>query len=261
MNTIEKQEDMRPLIVITNDDGIGAPGIMALQEALMELGDILVVSPDGPRSAQSNAITSVVPLRLHKVKEEEGLAVYKCSGTPTDCVKMALNLIADRRPSMVVSGINHGVNTSISVIYSGTMGAALEGCVDNVASFGISIDDYSRDADMTHAAEYARKVAEWVLKNGLPRYTCLNVNVPKGKPKGVKWCRQAQGSWKEEFERRVDPYGHNYYWLGGEFVNHEPGAPGTDQEAVESGMVSIVPVRLDMTDFGFLEKMEKEFKF
>lgn len=247
---------MRPLIILTNDDGLSAPGIRALQDAVKPLGDLLIVAPDGPRSAQSNAITTILPLRVYKTVDEPGLTVYKCNGTPTDCVKMAINTLAPRRPSLVIAGINHGINTSISVIYSGTMGAALEACVDDIPSFGISLDNYSRNADMTVAARYAHLFARYVLHHPLPRYSCLNINVPDlQQPLGIKVCRQAQGSWHETFDRRTDPAGHSYYWLGGDFVNHEPNVPDTDQTAVEQGYVAVTPVQLDMTDYKLLNTL------
>ncbi|MBO6005855.1 MAG: 5'/3'-nucleotidase SurE, partial [Paludibacteraceae bacterium] len=226
----------RPLILITNDDGIYAPGLKALIAAVKTLGDVLVVAPDGPRSAQSNALTVTVPLRSKKLSEEPGVAIWQCNGTPTDCVKMGIRKIADRWPDILLSGINHGRNTSISVIYSGTMGAALEGCVDDIPSIGISHCDFRPDADFTAAGKIAYEVTAKVLKEGLPRYTCLNVNVPETQDiKGIRISRQAAGHWEEVLDQRQDPTGRNYYWLGGEFVDHEPDAEDTDEWAVQNG--------------------------
>ena len=247
----------RPLILITNDDGIYAPGLKALVAAVKPLGDVLVVAPDGPRSAQSNALTVTVPLRSKKLREEPGVAIWQCNGTPTDCVKMGIRKIADRWPDILLSGINHGRNTSISVIYSGTMGAALEGCVDDIPSIGISHCDFRPDADFTAAGTIAYEVTAKVLKEGLPRYTCLNVNVPETQDiKGIRISRQAAGHWEEVLDQRQDPTGRNYYWLGGEFVDHEPDAEDTDEWAVQNGYVSITPVQLDMTNYKYMEHLK-----
>lgn len=247
----------RPLILITNDDGIYAPGLKALVAAVKPLGDVLVVAPDGPRSAQSNALTVTVPLRSKKLSEEPGVAIWQCNGTPTDCVKMGIRKIADRWPDILLSGINHGRNTSISVIYSGTMGAALEGCVDDIPSIGISHCDFRPDADFTAAGKIAYEVTAKVLKEGLPRYTCLNVNVPETQDiKGIRISRQAAGHWEEVLDQRQDPTGRNYYWLGGEFVDHEPDAEDTDEWAVQNGYVSITPVQLDMTNYKYMEYLK-----
>ena len=247
----------RPLILITNDDGIYAPGLKALVAAVKPLGDVLVVAPDGPRSAQSNELKVTVPLRSKKLSEEPGVAIWQCNGTPTDCVKMGIRKIADRWPDILLSGINHGRNTSISVIYSGTMGAALEGCVDDIPSIGISHCDFRPDADFTAAGKIAYEVTAKVLKEGLPRYTCLNVNVPETQDiKGIRISRQAAGHWEEVLDQRQDPTGRNYYWLGGEFVDHEPDAEDTDEWAVQNGYVSITPVQLDMTNYKYMEHLK-----
>lgn len=248
----------RPLLLLTNDDGINAPGILALMDAVRPLGDVLVVAPDSARSAQSNALTVTIPLRARKLREEEGLTVFECNGTPTDCTKLGLMQLADRRPSLILSGINHGSNTSISVIYSGTMGAALEACVDDIPAMGISHFSYRPNADMTRAKHYASVFARQLLLHGLPRFTCLNVNIPDlPMEKGVKICRQAAGYWSEEFTKRQDTAGHNYYWLGGEFVNCEPDAQDTDVWAVRNGYVSVVPVQTDMTNYPFMQELQK----
>ena len=251
----------KPLILITNDDGIGCPGITALIEAVAPLGEIVVVAPVGPRSAQSNAITTTVPLRAEIVSSEDGVTIWKCSGTPTDCVKIAIRKLLPRFPDIVLSGINHGRNTSISVIYSGTMGAALEGCVDDIPSIGFSHCSYDKSYDMSLSKNIVYKVTSHVLTEGLPRYTCLNVNIPESEEiKGIRITRQANGSWEEKFEHRKDPIGQDYYWLAGDLVEHEPSAEDTDEWAVNNGYVSICPVRLDMTDYKYMKHLE-DWKF
>ncbi|MDR1679967.1 MAG: 5'/3'-nucleotidase SurE [Prevotellaceae bacterium] len=245
---------MKPLILVTNDDGVNARGIRALIESMRPLGDVLVVAPDGPRSAQSSALTVTTPLRVKKLEEEDGLVVYQCNGTPADSVKLAINRIAHRRPDLVVSGINHGTNSSISVIYSGTMGAAMEGCVSDIPSIGFSLCSYDPNADFTQAMQYATKIAQKTLNQGLPRAVCLNVNIPVVPYiKGIKICRQSDGYWSEEFLRREDPSGRSYYWLTGQFINAEPVSDDTDEWALEHDFVSIVPVKVDMTAYEYLK--------
>ena len=213
----------RPLILITNDDGLHAKGIKALTDSVKELGDVLVVAPDGPRSGMSSAITSLQPLRVHLEKEEQGLKIYSCSGTPVDCVKLGITELAGRKPDIVLSGINHGSNAAVAVLYSGTMGAALEGAVFKIPSIGFSLLDHSLNADFSYAEKYIAMLTKQVLEEGLPVGTCLNVNIPRGKDiKGVKICRQTSGKWENEFMQSKDGAGKNIYWLTGEFVNDEP---------------------------------------
>lgn len=249
--------NIRPLILVSNDDGVEAKGIRALVDAIKPLGDIIVVAPDGPRSAQSNAITVSTPLRVWKRSEESGAIFYRCNGTPSDCVKLALHEILDRKPDLVVAGINHGTNTSISVIYSGTMGAVIEGCVESVPSVGFSLCDHSAEADFSVAQVYANRICKKVLDEGLPKDTCINVNVPKLEDvKGMKVCRQADGRWNEEFVPRKDPYGGKYFWLTGSFFNREPEATDTDEAVLKAGYVSIVPCKVDLTDYDALETLK-----
>ena len=237
----------KPYILITNDDGYEVPGIMTLTRLMMKIGEVIVVAPDGPRSAQSNALTVTQPIRFKKIEEKEGLKRYCCTGTPTDCVKLALNEIVERKPDLIVAGINHGTNSAVNVIYSGTMGAVLEGCENGILSIGFSIDTHSLEADFTHFEPYILKITEQALKNGLTRGICLNVNAPKGKIEGVKVVRQSDGQWVKEYERRNDPQGRPYFWLTGYFENNEPEALDTDEWAILNNYISIVPTKIDLT--------------
>lgn len=238
----------RPRILVVNDDGIDAPGIRALIEVMKELGDVTVVAPDGPQSGMGHAITIAKPLRLDKVKLYEGVEMYKSSGTPVDCVKLAVNQVfKGKKPDLCVSGINHGLNQSINVIYSGTMSAAVEGAIESIPSIGFSLDDFTYDADFSHCKKYIKVIANQVLANGLQPGTLLNVNFPKGADiKGIKICRQANAKWAEEFDERLDPNKRNYYWLTGVFQNYDQGQD-TDVWALDNGYVSMVPVQFDMT--------------
>ena len=250
----------RPLILVTNDDGIHAKGIHELVEVVQLFGEVVVIAPEVAMSGMSNAITSDKPLRVQKLSEDPRLTVYKCSGTPVDCVKIAFNHLLDRTPDYVVSGINHGSNSSISVIYSGTMGAAVEGCLHGVPSIGFSLLDFSQDADFSKAKIFAARIFQAVMDNSLPKYTCLNVNVPTGSPKGIKFCRQASGKWVEEFDKRIDPHNRTYFWLSGSFINFEEEAKDTDIYALEKNYVSVVPVKVDMTCYETLDSL-KNWKF
>ncbi len=250
----------RPLILVTNDDGIHAKGIHELVEVVQLFGEVVVIAPEVAMSGMSNAITSDKPLRVQKLSEDPRLTVYKCSGTPVDCVKIAFNHLLDRTPDYVVSGINHGSNSSISVIYSGTMGAAVEGCLHGVPSIGFSLLDFSQDADFSKAKIFAARIFQAVMDNSLPKYTCLNVNVPTGSPKGIKFCRQASGKWVEEFDKRIDPHNRSYFWLSGSFINFEEEAKDTDIYALEKNYVSVVPVKVDMTCYETLDSL-KNWKF
>lgn len=239
----------KPVILVTNDDGITAPGLRALAETMRSLGEVVVVAPDSPQSAMGHAITINKPLRLDKVKVHGESLGYQCSGTPVDCVKLAVNKILHRKPDLCVSGVNHGSNSSINVIYSGTMSAAMEGAIEGIPSIGFSLNDYALDADFTAASHYARIIASHVLKSGLPQYTLLNVNLPAlplSKIKGIKICRQAIAKWEEEFDERIDPNKRTYFWLTGKFINNDNGQD-TDEWALANGYVSVVPVQFDFT--------------
>uniref|UniRef100_UPI0040489FBA 5'/3'-nucleotidase SurE n=1 Tax=Flavobacterium sp. TaxID=239 RepID=UPI0040489FBA len=240
----------RPLILVTNDDGIIAPGIRTLISVMKELGEVVVVAPDSPQSAMGHAITINDTLKLTKVQiDKEVEKEYSCSGTPVDCVKIAVNEILKRKPDLCVSGVNHGSNSSINVIYSGTMSATVEAGIEGIPAIGFSLLDYSWDADFEPIKSHIKKIASEVLKNGLPEGVILNVNFPKLAKediKGTKICRQAKAMWQEEFDKRTNPHGKDYYWLTGKFVNLDKGTD-TDEWALENGYISIVPVQFDLT--------------
>ena len=240
----------KPLILVTNDDGITAPGIRALIEVVQELGTVIVVAPDSPQSAMGHAITINSTLHLNKVSAENALVTeYSCSGTPVDCVKLAVNEILKQKPDLCVSGVNHGSNSSINVIYSGTMSAAVEAGIEGIPAIGFSLSDYDWNADFETFKPYIKKIALEVLQNGLQDGVVLNVNFPKRKSeglKGIKICRQAKAMWQEKFDKRISPMGKEYYWLTGEFINQDKGED-TDEWALENGYISVVPVHYDMT--------------
>jgi len=240
----------KPLILVTNDDGITAPGLRLLIDVMTELGDVIVVAPDSPQSATGHAITINNTLQINKISRDKDSTVeYSCSGTPVDCVKIAVHEILKCKPDLCVSGINHGSNSSINVIYSGTMSAAVEGGIEGIPSIGFSLLDYNWDADFEPTRNFVKKIASEVLKNGLPQGVILNVNFPKLKEnqmKGIKVCRQAKAIWEERFDKRQTPMGKDYYWLSGEFVNLDKGED-TDEWALANGYVSIVPVQFDLT--------------
>ncbi|MBC8410102.1 MAG: 5'/3'-nucleotidase SurE [Rhodobacteraceae bacterium] len=240
----------RPLILVANDDGISAPGIRALIEVMNELGEVVVVAPEGPQSGMGHAITLNSTLRCDQIHIDKGpQREYSCSGTPVDCVKLAVNKILDRKPDLCVSGINHGSNSSINVIYSGTMSAAVEGALEGIPSIGFSLLGFSHDADFTACKDIVKTLAEKVLRDGLPEGSCLNVNIPKlpkEEIKGIRVCRQANANWVEEFDERKDPMGRTYYWLTGTFKNYDNGED-TDEWALANGYVSVVPVQYDVT--------------
>jgi 5'-nucleotidase len=252
----------RPLILVTNDDGITAPGIRALVEAVRPLGDVFVVAPDSPQSGMGHAITIGQPLRLDRVEVFDGVESWQCSGTPVDCVKLARTKILHRKPDLCVSGINHGANHAINVLYSGTMSAAVEAAIEGVPSAGFSLLDFAFDADFSVAAEVARTVAHRILTGGLPPHAIFNVNIPKLPKehfKGMKLCRQANARWEEEFDHRVDPRGRDYYWMVGAFINEDKGGD-TDVDALEAGFASIVPISYDLTDRVLKSRLEAEWK-
>lgn len=242
-------EYKRPTILVVNDDGITSKGIKALIEVASTLGDVVVVAPDSPQSAMGHAITISKPLRLDKVDLYEGVDMYQCSGTPVDCVKLAVNQVLHRKPDLCISGINHGLNNSINVLYSGTMSAAMEGAIEGIPSIGFSLDNHSSQADFTHCMALIKKICIQVLEKGLPDGVLLNVNFPDIEQiKGVKICRQARAKWKEEFDERLDPNKRNYYWLTGVFLLNDEGAD-TDVRALTDGYASIVPVQFDLTAY------------
>jgi 5'-nucleotidase len=253
--------EKRPVILITNDDGITSPGIHALVEAVRDLGQVIVVAPDSPQSGMGHAITIGDPLRLNKVDVFVGIDSWQCSGTPADCVKLARDKILHAKPDICLSGINHGANYSINVIYSGTMSAAMEAAIEGVPSIGLSLLDFSFDADFTVAKKVAHELTLRMMGKPVPEHILLNVNIPKVSTadfKGMKICRQAYAKWAEEFDHRVDPRGKDYYWMTGKFINMDK-HPGSDVEALKNGYASIVPIRIDFTDVQTKEWMEKEW--
>lgn len=241
----------QPLILVSNDDGITAKGIRTLVDAMSELGEVVVVAPDSPQSGMGHAITIGHPLRLTETTLFDNARSYKCSGTPADCVKLAkFHLLKDRRPDLVVSGINHGSNSSINVLYSGTMSAAVEAAIEGFPAVGFSLCDYASDADFSHTVAPVQQIARQVLEKGVPRGVALNVNFPpkQNEPmRGIRVCRQAHAKWQEEFDERTDPYGRKYYWLVGNFVNYDVGEDN-DEWAIANNYASVVPCQYDLTD-------------
>jgi len=248
----------KPTILITNDDGIHAPGLRKLIAVVKPLGNIIVIASDGPRSGMAHAVTMESPIRVKLITDEENYKEYITSGTPVDNVKLGKHKICEKLPDLILSGINHGSNASINIIYSGTMGAALEGAIDNIPSIGFSLMDYNADADFSHVDDAILTITKKVLDEGLPEGVCLNVNIPKmnGTPlKGIKVCRQADGRWVEEFEERRDPHGRSYFWLAGSFENGDP-RDDTDEKALALNYVSVVPSHTDFTAHRHIVNMD-----
>ena len=249
-----------PHILVCNDDGVTAPGILNLVQAVKSLGRVTVVAPDSPQSGMGHAISVGKPLRLNRFRfEDEEIEAWACSGTPVDCVKMAVGVLLPEKPDLIVSGVNHGLNASISVLYSGTMSAAVEGAIEGIPAIGFSLDNFSIEADFTASRTVVRHVVEQALAHPFPSHTALNVNIPYvtlDQLKGYKIARQALGRFVEEFEHRVDPYGRDYYWLSGAFKLEDEGED-TDIWALHNGYVSICPVQIDVTahhTFSFLNQ-------
>lgn len=253
----------QPVILVTNDDGITAPGIRNLVEAVKDLGKIVVVAPDKAQSGMGHAITIGHPLRMTKMDMFGDIEAWQTSGTPVDCVKLAVDKILHGKPDLCLSGINHGANHSINVIYSGTMSAAMEASIESIPSIGFSLLDYSYEADFTAARHYVRMIVSSLLtQKKLDKHLLLNVNIPsipKELIKGVKVCRQAYAKYEEDFEERKDPHGKRYYWLTGEFVNFDKGKD-TDVWALKNNYVSVVPVQFDLTNYKLKSQLEKNWK-
>lgn len=247
-------------ILVTNDDGISAKGIRFLIDAVKEFGNITVVAPEGPQSAKSHSITQATTVSYKKIVTSQNYSEYSCSGTPVDCVKIAIHEILKQKPDLIVSGINHGSNTSVSVIYSGTMAAAVEAGLNGIPGIGFSVCSYDTEADFSAALPYVKKIINEVITNGLPQGTALNVNFPdleKFKLKGIKIARGVKGTWKEKFLSASNPYNKNVFWISGEFINFEPEAKDTDEYAVNNGYVSVVPVKFDFNNYEFIGEMKK----
>lgn len=262
ISKMAKQKKQQPIILITNDDGVTAPGIRNLAEAVKDLGKVVMVAPDKPQSGMGHAITIGYPLRMHKLQLIEGVETWQTSGTPVDCVKLAVDKILHRKPDICLSGINHGANHSINVIYSGTMSAAIEASIESIPSIGFSLLNYSMEADFSAGKIYARKIVEQVLAmKKMDKHLCLNVNIPNVVPeliKGIKVCRQAYAKYEEDFDERLDPTGKKYYWLTGEFKNFDKGKD-TDVWALKNNYVSVVPVQFDLTNYVVKKQLEKLF--
>lgn len=261
---MERKTDVeRPIILVTNDDGITAPGIRSLVNAVKDLGDVVVVAPDKPQSGMGHAITIGVPLRLNKVNGLfEDAEAWQTNGTPVDCVKLAVDKILHRKPDICLSGINHGANHSINVIYSGTMSAAMEASIESIPSIGFSLLDYSIEADFTASEFYVHKIVESVMGKKPEKHFLLNVNIPKGPLEviqGLKVCRQAYAKYDEDFDERLDPNGRKYFWLTGEFKNFDAG-DDTDVWALEHNYVSVVPVQFDLTNYKLKKELENNWE-
>ncbi|HNQ58957.1 MAG TPA: 5'/3'-nucleotidase SurE [Bacteroidales bacterium] len=249
------------LILVTNDDGVNAPGIKALIRMMRPMGHVIVAAPDKPQSGMAHSITVNIPLRYQKISEEENYEEYGISGTPVDCVKLAEKFLVPRKPDLLVSGINHGSNASINILYSGTMAAVLEGCMLDIPSIGFSFCDYSYHANFSCLDEWVTRIARIILENGLPRGVCLNVNIPEtgGEPiRGIHITHQGEGRWEEEFDHRLDPRERDYFWIMGNFINYD-GQPGSDLCALENNFISVMPVQYDMTAHYALDYLKKIF--
>lgn len=253
----------KPLILIANDDSIAAKGIKTLAEIMSKIGEVYVVAPDSHQSGMGHAITLDRPLRVNLVKDFlPNVEAYQCSGTPADCIKFGKHfLLKGRKIDLVVSGINHGSNSSISVIYSGTMSAAIEAAIEGIPAIGFSLCDFGAEADFSHTEEYIIQIANKVLANGLPKGIALNVNFPKKSDeplKGIKVCRQTDALYRETFQERQDPYGKAYYWMDG-FLQNKDTAGGNDEDALAENYVSIVPAKFDLTDYQALDTIKEWF--
>lgn len=251
----------KPLILVTNDDSLSAKGIRALIDCVRPLGHVVVVAPDRPQSGTAHAVTIAHPLRLEQINREIDYDEYTCNGTPADCVKLAFKIVLKRRPDFLFSGINHGTNASINIIYSGTMAAVLEGALAGVPSVGFSLNNYSMNADFRPSMRFVRAIASEIIQGSLPEGICLNVNIPdvaESMIKGIRVCRQAKGTWQEDFDEREDPNGRKYYWMKGVYVSMEHG-DDSDQWAVENNYIAMVPVQLDFTANPAIKALKNRF--
>ena len=250
----------KPLILVTNDDGINAPGIRTLISVMKNVGEVIVVAPDSPQSGMGHAITINSTLHSSKITPDGSEIIeYSCSGTPADCVKLAVNELMPRKPDLCVSGINHGSNSSINVIYSGTMSAAIEAGIEGIPAIGFSLLDYRWNANFNESIYHIQNITENALKKGIPKGVVLNVNIPsieKSKIKGIKVCRQAKASWTEEFDKRTNPFGQEYYWLTGKFINNDKGED-TDEWALKKNYISVVPVEFDLTAHHAIQELNE----
>lgn len=252
----------RPLILVTNDDSVHAKGIASLVEVAQQFGDVVVVAPEKPQSGMGHAITIAKPLRLVRSHFPDGVESYACSGTPVDCVKLGVAEVLKRKPHLLLSGINHGLNASTNVLYSGTMSAVVEGAMEHIPSIGFSVDDFDADADFSASMKVASMIIPKVIRDGLPQGVCLNVNIPKGPVealKGIEVCRQSYAFWEDSFDKRIDPHGKPYFWLTGSFDSRED-AMDTDLFFLDQGYATIVPTQFDMTAHQYISKLRVTFE-
>lgn len=240
---------MKPLILVSNDDSYRAKGVYALIDRLVAIGDVVAVCPEHPQSGKSMALTVTEPLRIKPLPDYKGAKMYNVNGTPVDCIKLAMHHVLRRKPDIVVTGINHGSNAGVNVLYSGTMGAAMEATTFGLPAIGFSLTDHSHDADFTPCLKAVDMLVEAVLKYGLPPEVSLNVNVPNihTLPKEMRLCEPCRGRWNDEYREYTDPFGGKFYWLAGDFENLEPDNDRTDEWALEHDMISVVPVSIERT--------------
>lgn len=254
-------KSQRPLILISNDDGVNARGLYHLIDCVKDLGDVVAVAPAQHCSGQSSAITVDRILRVTRHDDYQGAKVYSVNGTPVDCVKMAMHTILDRRPDVMLSGINHGANSGNSIIYSGTMGAAIEACMMGVPAIGYSFLSFAKNADFSVATPIINAITSQVLREALPADVCLNVNIPaSAKVNGVKVVRSARGYWTEEYAKFDDPLGRPFYMLTGHFHNLEPDADDTDEYWLARDYATIVPARADMTAHDCVAEFKSKYE-
>lgn len=253
-------ENQRPLILVSNDDGIMSKGISELLRFIRPMGEVVVMAPDTPRSGTSCSLTTNEPIHYTLVRKDVGLTIYKCSGTPTDCVKLAFHTVLERKPDLVIGGINHGDNSSVNVHYSGTMGVVMEGCLKGVPSIGFSLCSHEPNADFEPSGTFVREIVTRVLEKSLPPLTCLNVNIPAVKElKGVRICRQTNARWENEWENFAHRNDTHYYWLTGEYKNLEPDDELTDHWALDNGYVAITPTTVDVTAYALMDELKTWF--
>ncbi|MCQ2307412.1 MAG: 5'/3'-nucleotidase SurE [Bacteroidales bacterium] len=248
----------KPRILIANDDGFQAKGLRKLTDLMRQIGEVMVISTEQPMSAQSHSMTIREPLRVNLLEKDVDYVKYVCNGRPVDCVKIGYQYFMSEKPDIVVSGINHGSNASTNVVYSGTMAAVIEACMNGIPAVGFSLDCYDPDACFDHLDNYIIGFTKKVLDEGLPDGVCLNVNFPAFSEegiKGIKICQQAKARWSEKYERRVDPFGRDYFWLTGEFIEQDS-EENTDVKALNNNYVSVVPIQYDWTAYNVIDKFK-----
>lgn len=246
----------KPLIFISNDDGVNAKGINELIRFLRPLGNLVIMAPTAPRSGHGCALTVGQPVSYHLVSEEPGLTIYACTGTPVDCMKLALETVLEKTPDIVVSGINHGDNSGVNVHYSGTMGVAIEACLKGIPAIGLSLDNHAPDADFQPLEKHIQQIISGVLRTKMPDRTCLNVNFPAGEIRGLKVCEQAVGRWTKEWQPVSGADGKTFL-LTGDFVNTMPDNEMSDNWALANGYIAVTPVTVDMTNYSFLNALKQ----